>query len=74
MNANATLEARATSIVIVKAVVKSGEKVFNAYMIFTPFVFNCCLLVGWSARLFSLCSSVVNSNEWALPHRVMAAL
>ena len=43
MNANATLEARATSIARVKAVVKSGEKVFNAYMIFTPFV----LIVGW---------------------------
>ncbi len=33
MNANATVEARATIIAIVKAVVKKGEKVFNAYMV-----------------------------------------
>ena len=43
MNANATLEAIATSIASVKAVVKRGEKVFNAYMMFAPFV----LIVGW---------------------------
>ena len=42
MNANATLEAIATSIVIVKACAKRGEKLFNAYMIFAPFVLNCC--------------------------------
>ena len=34
-----------------------------------PFVLN-CWLVGWlvigSARLFSLCSSVVNRNEWGI--------
>lgn len=42
MNAKATLEAIAKSIVMVKAVVKRGEKVFNAYMIFAPFV----LIVG----------------------------
>ena len=53
---------------MVNAEVKRGEKVFNAYMIFAPFVLNCwCVgqLVG-SARLFSLCSSVVNCNEWSI--------
>ena len=44
-----------------------GENVFNAYIMLAPFVLNCCVgvLVG-SARLFSLCSSVVNRNEWAI--------
>ena len=32
MNANATLAAIAVKIVIVNAVVKRGEKVFNAYI------------------------------------------
>ena len=76
MNANATLATMAASIVMVNAVVKSGEKVFNAYMIvsirFELLVVGGC--VG-SARLFSFCSSVVNRNEWgASPHRVMPAL
>ena len=53
---------------MVNAVLKRGEKVFNAYIVFTPFVL---IVVGWlvivgSARLFSLCSSVVNRNEWAI--------
>lgn len=76
MNANATVVAIAIKIVMVKAVVKRGEKVFNAYMIFAPFV-----LIGWlvvvvgSALLFSFCYSVVNRNEWgSLPHRVVSAL
>ena len=76
MKVRATATTIAVSIAIVNAETKSGEKVFNAYMMFTPFVLNCWLvgkLVG-SARLFSLCSSVVNRNEWVLPHRVMAAL
>ena len=47
MNANATLEARATTIAIVKAEVKRVEKVFNAYIMFAPFVLICCLCVGW---------------------------
>ena len=52
---------------MVNAVVKSGEKVFNAYMMFTPFVLIvvCGVIVG-SARLFSLFSSVVNRNEWGV--------
>lgn len=41
MKERATVAARATSIVIVKAVVKRGEKVLSAYMIFAPFVLNC---------------------------------
>lgn len=73
MNANATEVAIAIAIVMVKACAKRGEKVFNAYMIFAPFVLI-VVLVGVSARLFSFCSSIVNANEWASPHRVMAAL
>ena len=42
MNANATEAAIAINIVIVKACAKRGEKVFNAYMMLTPFV----LIVG----------------------------
>ena len=71
-NANAIEAAIAIKIVMVKACAKSGEKVFNAYIIFTPFVLNCWLVMGWLARLgCSLCSSVVNRNEWGLPHRVV---
>ena len=44
MNANATLATRAASIVIVKAVVKRGEKVLSAYMI-VSIRFNCWLLL-----------------------------
>ena len=78
MNANATVVAIATSVVMVNAVVKRGEKVLSAYMM-VSIRFNCWLLVvggGFgSARLFSFCSSVVNRNEWgSLPHRVMHAL
>lgn len=40
MKVRATLAAIAASIVIVKAVVRKGEKVFNAYMVITPFVLN----------------------------------
>ena len=78
MNANATLAAIAIKIVMVNAVVKRGEKVFNAYMI-SSIRFNCWLLLLLarlgSARLFSFCSSVVNRNEWgASPHHVIPAL
>ena len=65
MKERATVAAIAVNIVMVNAVVKKGEKVFNAYMMLSPFVLN-WLLVGVSARLFSLCSSVVNRNEWGL--------
>lgn len=72
MKERATVVNRAMAVVIVKTVVKKGEKVFNAYMILAPFVL---FVVGdWCVGLFSLCSSVVNRNEWALPHRVMGAL
>ena len=72
-NANATLEARATSIARVKAVVKSGEKVFNAYMIFTPFVLNCWLVMGWLARLGCSLSALLLSivTNGVSPHRVV---
>ena len=77
MNANATVVAIATSVVMVNAVVKRGEQVLSAYMM-VSIRFNCWLLVVvvvGSARLFSFCSSVVNRNEWgSLPHRVMHAL
>ena len=74
MNAKATLAAIAVKIVMVNAVVKRGEKVFNAYMI-VSIRFNWLVVVVGSARLFSFCSSVVNRNEWgSLPHRVMPAL
>ena len=41
MKERATVAAIAINIAIVKAVVKKGEKVFNAYMILSPFVLNC---------------------------------
>ena len=63
MNANATLAAIAVKIVMVNAVVKRGENVFNAYMI-SSIRFNWLVVVVGSARLFSFCSSVVNRNEW----------
>lgn len=66
MKERATVAAIATSIAIVKAVVNSGEKVFNAYMMCSPFVFELLLVIGVSARLFSFCSSVVNRNEWGI--------
>ena len=42
MNANATEAAIAVNIVMVNAVTNRGEKVFNAYMMLSPFV----LIVG----------------------------
>ena len=75
MNANATLAAIAVKIVMVNAVVKRGENVFNAYMISSIRFELLVVVVVGSARLFSFCSSVVNRNEWgSLPHRVMHAL
>lgn len=65
MKERATVAAIAASIAIVKADVKKGEKVFNAYIMLSPFVLD-CWLVCWSARLFSLCSSVFNRNEWGI--------
>ena len=52
MNANATVVAIATSVVMVNAVVKRGEKVLSAYMM-VSIRFNCCcwLLVVGLARL-----------------------
>lgn len=65
MNANATEAAIAVNIVIVKACAKRGEKVFNAYMMLTPFVL---IVVGdWlGSAVLSLCYSVVNRNEWGI--------
>ena len=63
MTANATLDAIAINIVMVNAVVKRGEKVFNAYMI-VSIRFELLVVVVGSARLFSFCYSVVNRNEW----------
>ena len=75
MNAIATVDAIAIKIVIVKAVVKRGENVFNAYIISSIRFELLVVVVVGSARLFSFCSSVVNRNEWgASPHRVMSAL
>ena len=71
MNANATLAAIAVKIVMVNAVVKRGEKVFNAYMI-VSIRFNWLVGGFGSARLFSFCSSVVNRNEWG--HRLIASM
>lgn len=72
MNANATEAAIAVNIVMVKACANMGEKVLSAY-IFVSIRFNWLLgvsdwLVIGSARLFSLslCSSVVNRNEWGI--------
>ena len=56
MNANATLAAIAVKIVMVNAVVKRGEKVFNAYMISSirfELLVSCCCWLG-SAVLFLL--------------------
>ena len=41
MKVRATATTIAVSIAIVNAETKSGEKVFNAYMMFAPFVLNC---------------------------------
>ena len=73
MNANATVVAIAIKIVMVNAVVKRGENVFNAYMI-SSIRFELLVVVGGfgSARLFSFCSSVVNRNEWG--HCLIASL
>ena len=52
-NANATLAAIAIKIVMVNAVVKRGENVFNAYMI-VSIRFNWLLLVGLARLGYSL--------------------
>ena len=56
MNAKATLATMAASIVIVNAVVKRGEKVFNAYMMVSIRFDYCWLFVCrfGSAVLFLL--------------------
>ena len=57
MNAKATLTAIAIKIVMVNAVVKSGEKVFNAYIMLSPFVLivvGCWWVWLGSAVLFLL--------------------
>ena len=76
MNANATLVAIAVKIVMVNAVVKSGEKVFNAYMMVSIRFDYCWLLVGVSARLGCSLSDLLLSivTNGGSPHRVMSAL
>lgn len=73
MKVRATVATIATSIVSVKADVKRGEKVFNAYMMWSPFV----LIVGWcvgrlGCSLSALLLSIVTNG--LSPHRVMPAL
>ena len=65
MNVRATLATIAVSIAIVKADVKKGEKVLSAYIL-SSIRFELLLVIDGSARLFSLCSSVVNRNEWGV--------
>ena len=72
MNANATEAAIAVNIVMVNAVVKKGEKVFNAYMMLSPFVLNCWLVCRLGYSLSALLLSMLTNG--GLPHRVMAAL
>ena len=74
MNAKATLAAIAVKIVMVNAVVKRGEKVFNAYMI-VSIRFE-LLVMGVSARLGCSLSALLLSivTNGSLPHRVMSAL
>ena len=74
MNAKATLAAIAIKIVMVNAVVKRGEKVFNAYMI-SSIRFE-LLVMGVSARLGCSLSALLLSivTNGSLPHRVMSAL
>ena len=69
MNANATLAAIAVKIVIVKAVVKRGEKVFNAYMM-VSIRFNCWLwlLARLGCSLSALLLSIVTNGG----HRLIA--
>ena len=74
MNANATAVAIAVKIVIVKAVVNRGEKVFNAYIL-SSIRFE-LLLVGLArlgCSLSALLLSIV-TNGGSLPHRVVSAL
>ena len=54
MNANAALATRAANIVMVNAVVKRGEKVFNAYMIVSIRFDYCWWVWLGSAVLFLL--------------------
>ena len=75
MNAKATVAAIAIKIVMVNAVVKRWEKVFNAYMI-VSIRFELLLVVGLArlgCSLSALLLSIV-TNGGSLPHHVMAAL
>ena len=64
----------AISIVMLNADIKRGEKVFNAYMMFSPFVLNCCRWVGWLGCSLSALHLSIVTNGGGLPHRVMGAL
>ena len=66
MNAKATLATRAIIIVIVNAVTNRGEKVFNAYMMLSPFVLI-CWWVGWlGCSLSALLLSIVTNGGLCL--------
>ena len=69
MNANATLAAIAIKIVMVNAVVKRGENVFNAYMI-SSIRFELLVVVVGSARLgcslSALLLSIVTNGGYRL--------
>ena len=74
MNAKATVDAIAIKIVMVNAVVKRGENVFNAYMISSiRFELLLLLLARLGCSLSALLLSIV-TNGGSLPHRVMHAL
>lgn len=66
MNANATLAAIAVKIVMVNAVVKRGENVFNAYMIssirFNWLVGGCVGLARLGCSLSALLLSIVTNG------------
>lgn len=71
MKERATVVAIAISIAIVKADVKKGEKVFNAYIL-SSIRFK-LLFVGWLGySLSALLLSIVTNG--LSPHRVMRAL
>ena len=73
MKVRATVAIMATSIATVKADVKKGEKVFNAYIL-SSIRFKLLLVIGdWlGCSLSALLLSIVTNG--ASPHRVMRAL
>lgn len=67
MKERATVANRAMAVVIVKTVVKKGEKVFNAYMILAPFVLFVVLAIGvWGCSLSTLLFSIVTNELYLI--------